>query len=692
MPAAPVPVDEAQRLEALQRYAILDSEPEAAFDDIVQLARRHFNVPIALVALMDENRLWFKSICGMDASEVRRDITFCSYTILSNDIMVVPDAREDERFLDNPLVTDDLKIRFYAGAPITTEDGYRIGTCCLIDDKPRHDFSDSDKELLRDLARIAMSQIEMRIAIHETIAQTKKNIDVREQLSFAEMQVRYFFEYAPVAVAMFDDQMRYIIASDTWRDTFKLSTDDLVGKRNADVLPHLPEFWRQQQAACLAGEEIDVAESELPMPDGSRVWLRRILRPWRRSDGSIGGVVAFIENITEQRAVLQQLVQSQKMESVGQLTGGMAHDFNNLLNIVLGNLQLLERSIGDDPTAQRRIHSAIDAVDKGVELNRRLLMFARRQNLERAAFSPSETILSLSDLLMRSLGENIDLECEVDDTPEVIYTDRSQFEAAIINLALNARDAMPAGGCLRIKTGLVHMSKNDMSYEEDIEPGEYLKITVADNGTGIAVQDLPRVVEPFFTTKDTSKGTGLGLSMVYGLARQSGGFMQVSSELTSGTTVSLYFPVHDHEPESVEQMLVKTDQPVEGSGIVLLVEDRDDVREIAVDMLNDLGYEVVSAENGQEAIDILAGDRPLDVVFTDVIMPGGIDGTDVAEAARKLRPGLPVLFASGYAEAGILRNGGSDISAKLITKPYRRDTLGERLRKALHARHAEGDS
>jgi len=692
MRAAPIPADEKQRLAALQRYAILDSDPENAFDDVVRLAKRLFDVPVALIALVDQDRLWFKSIDGRDVKEIPRDLAFCSYTILSDDILVIPDATRDELYRDNPRVKGEPNIRFYAGAPIITKEGHRIGTFCLLDFKPRDGFSDTDAVLLRDLARIAMSQIEMRAKINEAAEQARQNVDVREQLAFAEAQVRYFFEYAPVSVAMFDNQMRYVISSDSWQETFGQIGNDCIGKRHSDLMPFLPKEWLAQHQACLAGEEIDVAEDRLKLPDGRELWLRRILRPWRTADGSIGGIIVFNENITEQRAIQQQLVQAQKMESVGQLTGGMAHDFNNLLNIVLGNLQLLERAVGNDAKARQRIASAIDAVDKGVDLNRRLLTFARRQNLEKKAFKPADSIRGLSSLLKHTMGENIDLDCRFEDSVDNILTDPNQFESAIVNLALNARDAMPAGGRLKIESRLQYLDKQAVKRENGTEPGDYVCISVTDTGTGIFAEDLPHVVEPFFTTKGTTKGTGLGLSIVYGLLKQSGGFMRISSEVGSGTTVRLYFPVYRGAACAVPSGAGAPGQSIEGSGTVLLVEDRDDVREIASDMLGDLGYDVVSAADGKSAIDILKSPQTVDLVFTDIIMPGGVDGTEVARMARELRPGLPVVFSSGYAEASVLRRGDIDVSSNLITKPYRREELGRMLHEARQSSaHAADD-
>ena len=1196
---APLPPTESERLAALRRYAILDTEPDPALDRIVRFAAKQFKMPIAMVSLVDRDRQWFQSVCGLSTKETGRDVAFCGHAILQDDVFVIPDARQDHRFAENPLVTGEPRIRFYAGAPLINPQGHALGALCLVDREPRHDFSEEDKAALQDLAVMVVDHIDMRYTAGDVLREVETRIQVENSLAIAEDQLGLFFDYLPVSVAVFDRDMRYLAASRHWCETFGLDSASLVGRCHHEVLSQIPHSWHKQYARCLEGEALDIEEDKLPKPGGGFEWVRRQMRPWRNRDGEIGGLIVFkeiiserkemeaklhhnqsflkavlesvqdgivacdaegqlsyfnesacritglemkplmpedwvdtysllepdgqtplafektplfqalqgqtvenqelviaphglprrlvvcqssplydeagvklgavasmhdvtaqreaeksfesaleevrqreahlriitnnlpflitytdkdfnyrfinrtgaawyavaqkdivgsnaeemlgVENfarlrpylerarhgvkstfessvdypdgmrrdiqclyvpdfddegdvqgviaialditeqkrvankliseqrqlalildnvpvrifykddknrilranqpaaqsigltveeiegadafdlfprmaskyhaddlevirsgqpklgiteeiqmkdgerrwirtdkvpytdgdtgerfvfvagsditaeklaeerlktseeryrslytktpvmlhsidaegcvvsvsdlwlermgygkdevigrkardfmtpesardaaeqsmpqffrdgfcknveyqfvtksgevldillsavaeydesgvplrsmavlndITERKVVERQLAQSQKMETVGQLTGGLAHDFNNLLGVVLGNLQLLQRSVSTDERATRRIEAAIKAVDRGAELNRRLLAFSRRQKLETEVVDPNPLVESLSDMLTRALGESVALECRLGSQIPSIRTDPSQLESAILNLAVNARDAMPDGGRLTIETLAVHLDEDDAAREHEVEAGDYVMLSVTDSGCGIAADKIDKVFEPFFTTKEVGKGSGLGLSMVYGFIKQTGGHVRIYSELGRGTTIRLYMPVAGCDSRDRASVTELETDIESGHETVLVVEDQADVREVAVGLLEDLGYSVREAENGRDALEVLNAYDDIDLVFTDIVMPGGMDGTQVAKAARRLRPDLPVVYATGYAEAAVLREGDVRATENLVTKPYRREDLATKIRQA----------
>ena len=306
---APLPSNEAERLAALRRYAILDTAPDACFDRLVHLGARLFHVPIAVVSLVDKERQWSKAACGIEAGQSDRDIAFCAHAILGDDVFLIPDATQDTRFANNPLVIDGLKIRFYAGAPLTNPQGLKLGTLCLIDTEPRHDFSAHNQALLTDLAAVVVDQIEMRYATSDVLDEVETRIRAEDDLATAEHQLRLFFRYAPVSVAMFDCEMRYLAASDLWRETLQIADKSIIGRRHSDVVPHLPSHWKAQYQRCLKGETLEVAEDKLPKPDGGFHWVWRQIRPWRDLNGAIGGLIVSVEIIDARKQAAAALEQ-----------------------------------------------------------------------------------------------------------------------------------------------------------------------------------------------------------------------------------------------------------------------------------------------------------------------------------------------------------------------------------------------
>ncbi|HKZ09738.1 MAG TPA: PAS domain S-box protein [Rhodanobacteraceae bacterium] len=407
----------------------------------------------------------------------------------------------------------------------------------------------------------------------------------------------------------------------------------------------------------------------------------------RDEGGHPVGVLKIHTDVTERVELERRLAQSQKLEAIGQLTGGIAHDFNNLLTVIVGNADTLGEELPDRTDVLPLVDMIRTAGERGAELTRHLLAFARRQALEPRTVRPDELVDGMRNLLRRTLGENIEL--AVDHAADVarVSVDPAQFESALLNLCINARDAMRGGGKLMIETDNVILDENYTERRADVVPGDYVRISISDTGTGMSAEDVARAFEPFFTTKARGQGTGLGLSMVYGFVKQSGGHVAIYSELGHGTVVTLYLrQAKDH----IEPVTVVEPDDISGRGErILLVEDDDLVRAHAVQLLTSLGYGVVAATNGPEALALLRENIPCDLLFTDVIMPGGLTGPKLAEAAHVLRPGLPVLYTSGYTENAIIHHGRVDPGINLLHKPYRKPELAAKLRAALDEKRSK---
>jgi len=376
----------------------------------------------------------------------------------------------------------------------------------------------------------------------------------------------------------------------------------------------------------------------------------------------------------------QALRQSQKMEAVGQLTGGVAHDFNNLLTIIIGNIGIAKRGVVE-ARAERALDNALVGAERAAQLTQRLLAFSRLQPLNPRAVDTNRLILGMSDLLTRSLGERIELETISGAGLWKVEVDGSELEATMLNLALNARDAMPEGGKLTIETSNAYLDDEYCRQHSGIEPGQYVLISVTDNGVGMDRNTADRAFEPFFTTKEAGKGTGLGLSQVYGFMKQSGGHVKIYSERGQGTTVKLYLPRYDGEETAASA-------PEEGGAArgrgetILVVEDDDGVRQYASEILRDLNYQVIEARDSATALRLLEADKPFDLLLTDVVLPGK-NGRELADEVLRRRPGVKVIFMTGYSRNAIVHQGRLDPGTELISKPLIEGTVARKIRQVL---------
>jgi nitrogen-specific signal transduction histidine kinase len=412
-------------------------------------------------------------------------------------------------------------------------------------------------------------------------------------------------------------------------------------------------------------------------------WVIDAAVPRLSENGSFCGFIGSVIDITDRRALEEQLRQSQKMEALGQLTGGIAHDFNNLLTVILGNAELLTEDPTDPALTHAMARQIVETAERGADLNQKLLAFGRRQTLKPERVKVARVIESMVPLLYRTIGEHIELETSLGDAALCALTDRTLLQNAVLNLVVNARDAMPHGGRLTIKTGERGAGRN----EGGLPLGQpVVFVTVSDSGTGMPPEVLERVFEPFFTTKEPGKGTGLGLSMVFGFAEQTAGYVSIESAVDVGTSVTIVLPAVTESGSQPADHEVPTPAtaPVAVKARILLVEDEPQVRQFVSSQLLTLGYEVSAAATGREALDLLERGACFDLLFTDVVLPKGMSGVELSQRAVKLCPGLKVLLTSGYSEQ-VFEHHGRPESIPLLPKPYRRKQLADALSQVLMA-------
>lgn len=403
--------------------------------------------------------------------------------------------------------------------------------------------------------------------------------------------------------------------------------------------------------------------------------------PIRDDSGQVRGAVVIYRDVTNARETERQLQHAQKMEAVGELTGGIAHDFNNILTVITGTIEILAEAVAEKPGLVAVAKMIDEAAGRGADLTQRLLAFARRQPLQPSVIDVNALVADAVKLLRPTLGEHIEIEARLSPDLKLALVDPSQLSSAIINLALNSRDAMASGGKLMIETMNAHLDEGYAQANREAQPGDYAMIAVSDSGEGIAAGIVDRVFEPFFTTKEIGRGSGLGLSMVYGFTKQSNGHIKIYSEVGHGTTIKLYLPQAAGEARVLPDMAAP---PVEsGSETILVVEDDALVRNYVVAQLNSLGYAVLTAANADEALKIIDSGKTVDLLFTDVIMPGSMNGRQLSDEALKRRPSLKVLFTSGYTENAIVHHGRLDPGVLLLAKPYRKADLARMIRQAL---------
>jgi PAS domain S-box-containing protein len=452
----------------------------------------------------------------------------------------------------------------------------------------------------------------------------------------------------------------------------------IVPKRHRALLKEGLERFLRSGERVIPGRPIEI---EAVRRDGNEIKVEMKVTALRLRSGWVFN--AFVQDSPEKRALEEQLRASQKMEAIGQLTGGVAHDFNNILTVITGTIETLAEGVAGDPKLADAAKLIGEATARGAETTQRLLAFARKQPLHPYKTDVNALIVDAAKLLRQTLGEQIEIESILEDNLPPVLVDPSLLSTSLLNMALNARDAMPFGGKLMLETGNVYLDEDYARANREVRPGLYVMVAISDTGTGIPTTIRDRVFEPFFTTKGIGKGTGLGLSMVYGFIKQSGGHIKIYSEEGQGTTIKIYLP---HARDTDEALEVTPAAPIEGGReTILIVEDDPLVRVFVMGQLESLGYTTLTARHAAEALSLIEQGVAFDLLFTDVILPGGINGRQLAEQVVQHRPSAKVLFTSGYTQNAIFHHGRLDPDIILLPKPYRKSDLARMVRLAISA-------
>ena len=628
------------RLATLRGYRILDTPFESAYDDVTRLIAHICQTPVALVSLVDERRQWFKSAYGMDVRETSRDLSICSHAILEPGLFEVPDTLLDSRFADNPLVSGAPYVRFYAGAPLEGVDGQPLGTLCVLDYEAR-ELTASQRDALQTLARHVTTLLELRRS--------------HDALSLAEAERQLVLEAAGLA---------------TW------SWEPGGSPTGCDPLPRVHPKDRRRVLAALThayqrDEGLEV-ECRLDQPTDSPRWA--IL--WGRTlpaDTGLRGLHGVVLDVTERRVEEQRRRDAQRLQSIGTLAGGVAHEVNNMMSVVLGFGEFALAGLGPSHAQTADVEEMVRAARRAARITQQLLAFSRQAMLQPSALDLNEVIRSLLPLLEQIVGADKIIDLVLSPDAPAVHADRVQLEQVLVNLALNARDAMPDGGRLTVET----VPDPDPDPGLTDAPTGYVRVVVRDTGTGMDAETLARAFEPFFTTKPMGQGTGLGLSTVHGVVSQSGGSVRLESAPGVGTAVHVLLPViaPPAHPDSDE-----TRSSSEGSEVILVAEDEPAVRTLARRALEAQGYTVLEAANGREALDVLAhGPCAVDLVLCDVVMPV-TGGAEVGRQVAERWPSIPLLFMSGYPGDEMVDRNLVEAGAPFLQKPFTPESLAAAVR------------
>jgi PAS domain S-box-containing protein len=514
----------------------------------------------------------------------------------------------------------------------------------------------------------------------------RKDANLKE----SEERLRLFVEHAPAAMAMFDHNMCYLEVSRRWYTDYRLGQASIIGKSHYEVFPEIPERWKEIHRKCLEGTVEKREEDSLKRKDGTVDWIRWEIHPWHHSSGDVGGIIMFTENITERKALEEQLIQAQKMEAVGRLAGGIAHDFNNLLTVINGYSDLILKAIPADNPIHGEVEEIQKAADRAVILTQQLLAFSHRQVIHPEILNVNQLIFGTDKMLRRLIGEDVELVTIPAENLKRVKADGGQLEQVLMNLAVNARDAMKRGGKLTIQTANAAFDEDVIQRYKgaEVKGGDYVMIAVSDTGSGMTEDVKRHIFEPFFTTKEKGKGTGLGLATCYGIVKQAGGFIWAYSEVGRGTTMKIYLP-------SVEGAVSPGETPEEacplprGTETILLVEDEKMVRDLAERILMRQGYQVLVATHGEEAFRLAQTNkgREIHLLLTDLVMPH-MGGKELAEKLKLERPQIKVLITSGYTDETLIRQDVIKEGTVFLQKPFTPLSLAQKVREALDVKTA----
>jgi len=687
MPALPGlrnPDDNAEaeraRLDELRSYGLLDTAPEADFDDLAALASRICETPISLVTFVDEHRQWFKASVGFARRETPRSLAFCDHAIRQpGELMIVEDATRDSRFVDNALVTGEPGIRFYAGAPLVTPNGRALGTLCVIDRKPRTLTADQ-AEALRVLARQVSSQLELRRTLNALGANEER--------------------FRLVANAISDALWDWDLASDViwWSEGFQT----LFGYAPGEIEP-TSVCWtarihpddhervvREIEAFIAGGTSPWSSEYRFRCKDGKYAIVRDRANAIRDRQGRALRLVGGMTDISHQKKLEAQYLRAQRMESIGTLAGGIAHDLNNVLAPILMGIEMLKRE--SEKASHLKLLATIESsTRRGADLVRQVLSFARGVEGHRSALRLDPMLKEVVKIASETFPRTIVIRQVIETGLWPIQGDPTQLHQVLLNLAVNARDAMPRGGTLTFEAANLEIDEQYARTSPEAMPGQHIVITVTDTGTGIAPEHLPRIFEPFFTTKAVGEGTGLGLSTVHAIVKSHAGFITVQSDPGKGTSFRVFLPADPALRTHSEHPFVAKIPRGHGE-LILVVDDEAAVRLVTQETLEAFGYRVLTAVDGAEAVALFANHPDeIALVLTDMVMPV-MDGPTTIAALKRMKPELRIIAASGFNATRSSETAGNHGIRHYLPKPYNADTLLSLIRSVLDTPGAPGPS
>jgi PAS domain S-box-containing protein len=706
-----LPSNEAERLAALRHYDVLDTPPEEAFDDLTLIAAHICQVPMAMVSLIDENRQWFKSKIGTQSTETPRDLAFCSHTILhADEVLEVRDASEDPRFAQHPLVTADPHIRFYAGAPLVTPDGHALGALCVIDRVPRR-LTPAQLTALRALSRRVVDQLELRQHTRHLVRRaqkTRRHLIAAEDSRRALLSLLENQKQAEATLRESEERFRQI--TETIQEVFWMT--DAEDGRVIYVSPSYEKIWgrtcaslyaaplewgasiypedRDRVLAAAAAKQVagDYDETyRIVRPDGTLRWIRDKAFPVKVPDGPVRRIVGVAQDITEQKRLQEQFLRTQRLESIGMLAAGIAHDLNNVLAPISMASALLRNQVSEHGSL-RLLATLEKCAERGGGLVRQILGFVHGIGGEPRLVQVKHLIRDIGGVITETFPKSIVLGEEIEGALWPIHANPTHIHQVLLNLCVNARDAMPHGGNLTLAARNCVLDAASAAAIDGAKPGAWIMIQVADTGTGIAPEVLPRIWDPFYSTKAADRGTGLGLSTVRGIVDSHGGFIALETTPGRGTTFRVYLPAI--AGSAAEDSVSSSGCGISGRGeLILVVDDEQAIRDLAETILEQNGYRVITAGDGVEAIARYAAQAAdIALVLTDLDMPR-LDGTALAAAIRRRDPAKKILAMSGHGSTSRLQDVWTkEFASGFLGKPFTAHELLDKVGPLL-PRHAQ---
>ena len=687
-----LPDQESARLKALFNCHVLDTPPEELFDRTTRLAAYLCGTTIGLIGFIDASRFWFKSRVGWDYPEIPREDSFCEQTILQRDLLVVSDAATDDRFSDGPIVRY-AGIRFYAGVPLLTKEGHALGTLCVMDRLPR-ELPVGHKDALITLAHLIVAELESRrsTAPSSTFSEHRQNDPALRE---SQERLQGIIDSAMDAIITVNDNQQIVVFNKAAEQIFRCPMEQALGQPLEKFIPE--KFREAHRQHVQRFGDTGVTTRSLYSPgtlmglraNGEEFPIEATISQVKTASEKLYTVI--VRDISARKRSEDELRHAQKMEAVGHLAGGIAHEFNNYLGIIMGYSDLLSQDENQNESVRLTVSEINTATQKAASLTRQLLAFSRKQILEPNVLDLNTSILETHKLLRRLIPANIDITPILHPNLGRVKADPAQIQHILINLAVNARDAMPQGGKISIETADVLLDEEFSSRNPDVRPGDYVMLSVTDTGEGMDRETLARIFEPFFTTKKAGQGTGLGLSTTYGIVKQSGGHITVASVRGRGTTFRIYLPKVIRRfcrwSFAIRASSRKRDscynQQRTISQTILLVEDEPALRRLMRTKLESQGYKVLEAKDGVEALTICQQQAVIDLIVSDLAMPE-MTGLELREKADALRPNIKFLLISGYAKDAVGNPEQIVQFGDFLEKPFLPGDLMRKVRELLN--------